>query len=155
MNVNLVLLKKNGVRKVFPLPSEVTTIGRRRCCDLHIPLMSVSKKHCQLHLDGSVLKLRDLASRNGTSLNGKPVSEAVIQPGDFIEVGPLRFQVQIESQTQDTTPSADSARKSARHNKPAATQQLKQLSAENPKANELDSLLDNFFADGIEENSDN
>jgi pSer/pThr/pTyr-binding forkhead associated (FHA) protein len=97
MDVNLVLLKKNGSRKVFPLPSEITTIGRRRSCDLHIPLASVSKKHCQLHLDSGILKLRDLGSRNGTNLNGKPVDEAVIQSGDFIEVGPLRFQVLIDN----------------------------------------------------------
>jgi len=144
MDVNLVLLKKNGSRKVFPLPSEITTIGRRRSCDLHIPLASVSKKHCQLHLDSGVLKLRDLGSRNGTNLNGKPVDEAVIQSGDFIEVGPLRFQVQIDNQPKDAAASASPGQKPANQSNPPHKPQ--QGAAQNPEANEMDSMLDNFFA---------
>jgi pSer/pThr/pTyr-binding forkhead associated (FHA) protein len=144
MDVNLVLLKKNGSRKVFPLPSEITTIGRRRSCDLHIPLASVSKKHCQLHLDSGVLKLRDLGSRNGTNLNGKPVDEAVIQSGDLIEVGPLKFQVQIDNQPKDAAASAGHGQKPANRNTPQ--HKPRQGAAQNPQANEMDSMLDNFFA---------
>jgi pSer/pThr/pTyr-binding forkhead associated (FHA) protein len=144
MDVNLVLLKKNGSRKVFPLPSEITTIGRRRSCDLHIPLASVSKKHCQLHLDSGVLKLRDLGSRNGTNLNGKPVDEAVIRSGDFIEVGPLRFQVQIDNPPKDSAASASPRQKPANQSNPPHKPQ--QETAPNSEANEMDSMLDNFFA---------
>jgi pSer/pThr/pTyr-binding forkhead associated (FHA) protein len=100
MDVNLVLLKKNSPHKLFPLPSTVTTIGRRHSCDLCIPLTSVSKKHCQLNHDDGVLKIRDLDSRNGTYLNGKRVNEAVIQAGDSIKIGPLTFVLQINGQPQ-------------------------------------------------------
>ncbi|MDD5064344.1 MAG: FHA domain-containing protein [Phycisphaerae bacterium] len=100
MDVNLVLLKKNSSHKLFPLPSSVTTIGRRHSCDLCIPLMSVSKKHCQLNHDEGILKIRDLDSRNGTYLNGKRVDEAVIQAGDSIKIGPLIFVLQIDGQPQ-------------------------------------------------------
>jgi pSer/pThr/pTyr-binding forkhead associated (FHA) protein len=100
MDVNLVLLKKNGLHKSFPLPSSVTVIGRRHNCDLRIPLTSVSKKHCQLNHDGGVLKIRDLDSRNGTHLNGKRIDEAAIQPGDSIKIGPLTFVLQIDGQPQ-------------------------------------------------------
>lgn len=100
MDVNLVLLKKNSSHKLFPLPSSVTTIGRRHSCDLCIPLVSVSKKHCQLNHDGGVLKIRDLDSRNGTYLNGKRINEAVIQAGDSIKIGPLTFVLQVDGQPQ-------------------------------------------------------
>ncbi|OHB59433.1 MAG: hypothetical protein A2167_01990 [Planctomycetes bacterium RBG_13_46_10] len=100
MDVNLVLLKKNGPHKLFPLPSSVTTIGRRHSCDLCIPLVSVSKKHCQLNHDEGVLKILDLDSRNGTYLNGKRVDEAVIQAGDSIKIGPLTFVLQIDGRPQ-------------------------------------------------------
>ncbi|MFA5252985.1 MAG: FHA domain-containing protein [Phycisphaerae bacterium] len=100
MDVNLVLLKKNSSRKLIPLPSSVTTIGRRHSCDLCIPLISVSKKHCQLNHDDGVLKIRDLDSRNGTYLNGKRINEAVIQAGDSIKIGPLTFVLQIDGQPQ-------------------------------------------------------
>jgi pSer/pThr/pTyr-binding forkhead associated (FHA) protein len=98
MDVNLVLLKKNSSHKFFPLPSSVTVIGRRHSCDLCIPLMSVSRKHCQLNYDDGVLKIRDLDSRNGTYLNGKRINEAVIQAGDSIKIGPLTFVLQIDGQ---------------------------------------------------------
>ena len=100
MDINLVLLKKSGLQKVFPLPSAVTVIGRRRDCDLRIPLASVSKRHCQLsHSDGK-LKLRDLDSRNGTSHNGKAVKEAEVAAGDSLEVGQLKFIFQINGKPE-------------------------------------------------------
>ncbi len=101
MDVNLVLLKKNGSHKFFSLPSSVTVIGRRHSCDLCIPLMSVSRRHCQLNYDEGVLKIRDLGSSNGTYLNGKRVDEAVIQAGDSIRIGPLTFVLQIDGQPKD------------------------------------------------------
>lgn len=103
MDVNLVLLKKNGLHKFFSLPSSVTVIGRRHSCDLCIPLMSVSRKHCQLNYDEGVLKVRDLGSRNGTYLNDKRIDEAVIQAGDSIRIKPLTFVFQINGQPKDIT----------------------------------------------------
>jgi pSer/pThr/pTyr-binding forkhead associated (FHA) protein len=111
MNVNLVLLKKNGSHKFFSLPSSVTVIGRRHSCDLCIPLMSVSRRHCQLNYDDGVLKIRDLGSRNGTYLNGKRIDEAMIQVGDSIKIGPLTFVLQIDGQPQ-TIAEPDSAARS-------------------------------------------
>ncbi len=100
MDVNLVLFKKNGSQKIFSLPSSVTVIGRRRDCDLQIPLTRVSKRHCQLNRDQGVLKVRDLGSRNGTYLNGERIDEAVVQPGDYIGVGPITFVLQIDGQPE-------------------------------------------------------
>ena len=48
MDANLVLLANGASRRVFPLSNAVTVIGRRRNCDLRIPLESVSRRHCQL-----------------------------------------------------------------------------------------------------------
>lgn len=103
MDINLVLFKKDGSRKTFPLPSSVTVIGRRNDCDLCIPLMSVSKKHCQLNCDQGVLRIRDLGSRNGTYLNGKRIDKATIKAGDYIEVGPLTFLFEIDGQPETIT----------------------------------------------------
>ncbi len=103
MDVNLVLLKKDGSHKLFPLPSSVTVIGRRHSCDLCIPLVSVSKKHCQLNLDDGVLKIRDLGSRNGTYLNSKRIDNATIKAGDSIKIGPLTFVLQIDGQPENFT----------------------------------------------------
>jgi len=63
--------------------------------------MSVSKRHCQLNIDDGVLKIRDLNSRNGTYLNSGRINEAVIQPGDYIEIGPLAFVFQIDGRPEN------------------------------------------------------
>lgn len=95
MDVNLVLFKKNGTTKSFRLPSSVTIIGRRQECDLCIPLMVISRRHCQLDQDKERLKIRDLGSRNGTYINGQRIDRAELNPGDKVQVGPLTFGVQI------------------------------------------------------------
>ncbi len=114
MNVNLVLLKKNGSHKFFSLPSSVTVVGRRHNCDLCIPLTSVSRRHCQLNYDDGILKIRDLGSRNGTYLNGKRIKEAAIQAGNSIKIGPLTFVLQIDGQPQTIAGSTSAAQSSSR-----------------------------------------
>ena len=101
MIVNLVLLKKDGKKKSFTLERTVTVLGRGGDCDLRIPIETVSKKHCQLSLDGQILKIRDLGSRNGTSLNDKEIKEEmVINAGDSIKIGPLKFILQIDGKPE-------------------------------------------------------
>ena len=104
MKVNLVLFKKNGTTKSFPLPSAVTVIGRRQDCDLCIPLMIISRKHCELNQDQGQLTIRDLGSRNGTLVNGLQIENSPLDAGDRINIGPLTFAVQI-----DGVPANDSA----------------------------------------------
>ena len=95
MNINLVLTKKDGTSRSFSLPSTVTVIGRRRDCDLCIPLMLVSRRHCELNQDNEELHLRDLGSKNGTLLNGEKIDSAKVNPGDKIQIGPIKFIIQI------------------------------------------------------------
>ena len=104
MDVNLVLFKKSGRSRAFPLPSSVTVVGRRQDCDLCIPLMIVSKRHCELNLDQGRLRLRDLDSRNGTYLNGNRITdEAEINAGDKIQIGPLNFVAQIDGNPENVS----------------------------------------------------
>ena len=120
MDVKLILFKKNGSQKAIPLPSKVTIIGRRQDCDLRIPLMPVSRRHCQLILNNETLKIRDLGSRNGTFLNGKRIEEATAQAGDKIMIGPLTFAIQINGQPKDFVLPAQPAQKPIPQEKPKA-----------------------------------
>lgn len=104
MDANLVLFKKNGSQANFPLPSDVTVMGRRHDCDLCIPLKVVSRRHCQLSQNNEALKIRDLESHSGTFLNGKRISEATVQAGDYITIGPLTFQLQINGKPEKAAP---------------------------------------------------
>lgn len=96
MQVNLVFLKKDGTTSSFPLPSTVTFIGRRQDCDFCIPLMVVSRRHCEINLDFGKITVRDLKSRNGTLVNGQPIEEAQVKAGDVLKIGPVEFVIQVE-----------------------------------------------------------
>ena len=101
MDVNLVLLRRDGSTKNFAMPSTVTVIGRREDCDLCIPLMIVSRKHCQLSIEEDRLNVRDLGSRNGTYVNGRQIEASAVAAGDRIQVGPVSFAVQIDGNPAD------------------------------------------------------
>ena len=96
MDVNLLLRRKDGSFKSIAMPSSVTIIGRRKDCDLRIPLAAVSRRHCRLFTQEDTLKIRDLNSRNGTIINGQTVEETDVKPGDKLTVGPLTFILQVD-----------------------------------------------------------
>jgi pSer/pThr/pTyr-binding forkhead associated (FHA) protein len=104
MDVELVLLKKDGSQKSFSLPDSTTVIGRRHDCDLCIPLKSVSRRHCQLNQNKETISIRDLGSRSGTFLNGKRIDEAAVKAGDYIKIGPLIFGLQINGRPEKFAP---------------------------------------------------
>jgi pSer/pThr/pTyr-binding forkhead associated (FHA) protein len=105
MDVNLILFKKDGSQKAFPLPSNITVIGRRRGCDLRIPLSSVSRRHCQISCNKDSLEISDLGSRNGTYLNNKRIDdETTVRAGDYLKIGPLIFLLQIDGQPKEIVP---------------------------------------------------
>ena len=98
MQAVLVMFRSDGERRSFSIARDMTVIGRREDCDLRIPLGEVSRKHCRLIRDGDTLKLEDLGSSNGTFLNGSRVQEALLSPGDTIQVGPVVFVVQVDGE---------------------------------------------------------
>jgi pSer/pThr/pTyr-binding forkhead associated (FHA) protein len=121
MNINLVLFKKNGSHKTFPLTSDVTVIGRRHECDLYIPLATVSRKHCQLSTNGQALEIRDLNSTCGTFVNGRKVDgQTTLKAGDYIRVGPLTFLCQINGKPEKIAPPKKPAQPAPKPQKKAA-----------------------------------
>ncbi len=101
MEVKLVMFKNDGVRKDFLLQTKRTTLGRGEECGLRIPLLSVSRKHCELIKGEEHLKLRDLGSSNGTYVNNKRVTETELEAGDLLIIGPVIFTVQIDGKPKD------------------------------------------------------
>ena len=92
----------------FELISKMTVIGRRKECELYIPLMLVSRRHCQIIQNSNTLKIRDLDSSNGTFINGAKIdyNERNLEAGDQIQIGPLTFTVQIDGQPENISPPA-------------------------------------------------
>ena len=101
MQAVLVMFRNDGERRSFSLSREMMVIGRRQDCDLMIPLGEISRKHCRIIRDGDSLRLEDLGSSNGTFHNGRRIQEAVLEPGDTVQVGPVSFVVQIDGVPAD------------------------------------------------------
>ncbi len=72
----------------YDLPEGVTSLGRADENDIVLSGDLVSRKHARIRVSGDALQLEDLASRNGTRVNGQPLqgSRALV-PGDTVTVG--------------------------------------------------------------------
>ena len=68
-------------------------VGRHPACDVVVADPTVSRRHAQLTLRGGVWVLQDLASKNGTSVNGKRVGRVTLHAGDVISLGNQAIQI--------------------------------------------------------------
>src|SRR5438876_861032 len=69
-------------------------IGRGDKVELRLTDPTVSRAHCVIDCYGDRMVLKDTGSSSGTRVNGKPITEHTLKPGDVINLGAseLRFQ---------------------------------------------------------------
>lgn len=77
----------------FLIPPTGLTIGRELDNQLVIPDPSVSRHHARIGFEGGAPVLYDLGSTNGSYVNEKRVSQQVLNPGDVVRFGGVRFRV--------------------------------------------------------------
>lgn len=89
----LIPLSDTPEGRAVPLGPEPLVLGRGERAGLQIQDARASSSHAEVLLydDGESYLLRDLGSTNGTLVNGLPVSEAVLVPGDRIQIGRTIF----------------------------------------------------------------
>ena len=88
------MLILQGADQRWPLDKDRLTIGRGPDCDIILPDRVVSRRHaCIERRDGDYF-IRDDHSKNGTFVNGEPVSETPhrLIDGDEIQIA-LRFRL--------------------------------------------------------------
>ena len=75
MVAELVLLQESSVRPLlcFPLRAGRFVLGRSADCDFVIRYQHVSRRHVQIAVANGHATVRDLGSRNGTYVDGRPV----------------------------------------------------------------------------------
>lgn len=95
--------------QVFKIARPTTTMGRSNTCEIVITDPLVSRQHCQISLGMGGISLRDLASTNGTFLNGARVTESPLRNQDVISVGGtrLRFALEVTKDEDSKTPKID------------------------------------------------
>lgn len=67
------------------------SIGREAGSGLVIAHPLVSRQHCTITRRDDYLFVKDHGSANGTSVNGRKITESYLKPGDKLTVGPLTF----------------------------------------------------------------
>ena len=73
---------------------DVTVVGRSpKLCDLVLDHVSVSKVHCVITRTDGLLFFRDLASTNGTRVNGQRAVRGALLPNDQLQFGRIRYTV--------------------------------------------------------------
>ncbi|MEU8761763.1 DUF1707 and FHA domain-containing protein [Streptomyces sp. NPDC048659] len=80
---------------LLPLPGpQPLRIGRDPVNGLRLSHETVSRLHAELSLQGGLWVLRDLGSTNGTTVNGRRVTGAVVvRAGDQVGFGQMNFRI--------------------------------------------------------------
>jgi Protein of unknown function (DUF3662)/FHA domain len=90
------LVSTRGSRPVqFDLGGPLIGIGRASDNDVIVDDPMVSRHHCQLRLQHGAYGFADLGSRNGSTVNGQPVTQIALGPGDLIRVGDTEIEFQV------------------------------------------------------------
>ena len=79
-----------------PMKHHPFTIGRDASCDVPIDNIGISRTHCRFVCDGGRFFVEDAGSSNGTFVNGERVEAALLEDGDQIRFGSVRYQLVIE-----------------------------------------------------------
>jgi hypothetical protein len=86
----LYLHLSDGPDSIFNLDKDRITIGRSMDCDIVIPsqFKRVSGHHCEITRSPRIITLTNLEAKNGTFINGKPISHSQVLSGrDVITLG--------------------------------------------------------------------
>lgn len=92
----LVVIAGHNVGEMYPVGGGLV-IGRGGDVEVRVVDDEISRRHARIAVLGKDVWVEDLASKNGTFLNGSPVRREIVRDGDKIQVGAttvFRFSVQ-------------------------------------------------------------
>jgi pSer/pThr/pTyr-binding forkhead associated (FHA) protein len=80
----------------FELMPGLNRIGRNPTNDFRIADASASSFHCEITLEpDGVVTVRDLASTNGTFIDGVPLLDGPLKPGQTLRLGSAEFKLEV------------------------------------------------------------
>jgi pSer/pThr/pTyr-binding forkhead associated (FHA) protein len=98
MLAKLIATNPVTARREIPLDCFPLRLGRRADADVCVEDRWVSRDHCEIDYVDHNLVVRDLNSKHGTYVNGRPIREMELKPGDLLNIGLSKFLVQYEHQ---------------------------------------------------------
>ncbi len=100
MIARLLYLNGRDTTDVIPLESLPVTLGRGADADVRVLDQCASRLHCRILQVKNQLVVQDLGSTLGTLVNGQPIEEAPLNPGDKLTVGISTFSIDLEIRTK-------------------------------------------------------
>jgi hypothetical protein len=79
--------------RVVELKLGINRLGRAEDSDVHVEHQTVSGTHCEVLLGLGQVSVRDCGSTNGTFVDGTPVQEAILLPGQTLRLGDVELLV--------------------------------------------------------------
>lgn len=89
----LTLVPEDGGPLVRLGPGRGFVVGRSAGCDIPLRDPTVSRRHAELTVVDSGLRIQDFGSTNGTFVNGARVGDALVLPGSRVAFGKVGFEV--------------------------------------------------------------
>jgi DNA-binding response OmpR family regulator len=101
----LLIYQPDGSTTERALDGAPVVLGRDETCDVVVISRLVSRRHAQISRVGNQYLLEDLNSRNGTQLNGQPISSSQpLRDGDRISLGGSGEIVFLDGDATSTRP---------------------------------------------------
>ena len=95
-NPSLVVLSGGLQGTDYPIEHASTLVGRGPGVDLAFDDETLSRQHASIEFADGGLRIRDLGSLNGVSINGGAVKSSELKHGDRFQLGDLAFQLILE-----------------------------------------------------------
>lgn len=88
----LVVLSEPAAGAEFTLTKPAMRIGRDERLDIWINHKSISHEHAEVQIVDGKVTVFDLQSANGMRVNGVDASRAILESGDVLQLGEVRFR---------------------------------------------------------------
>ncbi len=112
----------DGLKKTRWIFTPPAVAGREPGSQLCIEHDSISRKHCQFSLNGEgALVVKDLGSMNGTYVDDSRIQQTVLMPGQLVQIGALRLQIDFSGDEEEVFTPANKPKGSVYTTQPMAT----------------------------------
>ena len=88
----LIVLSEPAAGAEFSLAKPIMRIGRDERLDIWINHKSISHEHAEIQIVNGIVTVFDLDSANGVRVNGIDTKRAILESGDVLELGAVRFR---------------------------------------------------------------
>jgi serine/threonine protein kinase len=119
MHARLLVVSGPDLGQTFSVKEgEPLVIGRADTAHVRLSDPCVSRTHCRLEMAQGRVRVTDTGSRSGTLVNGQPITQCELQPGDVLRLAYTELRLELE--TPDGVQPAE-AEAPERHARPGVT----------------------------------